>query len=243
MNTENNEHGHVEQQSDNNEASHSFQESNDEQSSATEQQAPPEQGSIVRTKLPIEKREADRIEKQRKTIYFANPEEVYFNHHIQRHWSSTIIQICSLICSVSVIGTLFYLIAITDDGYSKYIYGVGYVSDITIVDKLTLFSSLTIAFYGIKALLNNGGALLGKHYAIAMLSNAFAFVIVKHVKFIFYYMILFCFVAMGSEESFNTVLEQYSEGAFYDIINLFLNLISLYIIYRAFKACHREVTQ
>lgn len=243
MNTDNNELGHVEQQLDESEAPQTLQETNDEQESVTEQQAPPEQASIVRTKLPIEKREADRIEKQRKAIYFANPQEVYFNHHVKRHWSFVVLHLCLMCLSIPIILFIVYAVATKLGSDTGYVHGVGQVSDVTIIDILYMFFSLLIIVLGIKDLIKNTVLMNSKRYRLIMISNILGFIIVKHIKLCIYLMALILFVMYGNKSDIYTAQSMLFDGAVSDSIGFLIGLYSLHILYRAFNACHGEITQ
>lgn len=186
--------------------------------------------------------EFERIKKQRKAYRFANPAECYFYHHIPIHWTATILHCLSLLISISIIALTFILWLRIPDELAK-VEGLGTISNITLLDIFYIGLIIYFIGFGIKKLFEKTKLCNGQSYRVAMLSNAFTFIVIQHLKLTFYTTAILSIIALFSKLELDKAIHIISEGAFADAFNAFLSVISLTIFYRGFRPCYYGVEE
>jgi len=189
---------------------------------------------------PLLQHELDRIKTQRVAFHFANPSECYFNRHVPLHWFTTLLHCFFLVASILAITSTVLLLLQTPDDL-KMVQGIGVVSDITLIDIFYIGLMFYLIGFGIKNLIAKTKTLKGQSYRIAMLCNAFSYIVINHLKLIFYIISLFSITALFREIHIDDAMSYVTEGAFADTFNALQGVISLTIFYRGFRHSYQGV--
>jgi len=185
-------------------------------------------------------REIEFLNRHRNKIRLCDPKGVYEFRHIQQTWFQSLVQLVTMLMSLTCLVGLYYLVF---QESKDIVVGVGEVSNLTWIDVLEVVIIAGIVFMGIKGLSKQAKQHPQKRYRIAMLANSF-----NRMWFNFFRLqlvILILLIAANvikyPEVAFIN-FDYFEEGAIADLASAISTLIVILICFRAFRFCGKELT-
>jgi hypothetical protein len=186
------------------------------------------------------KREVKKMEKQRYKIRLCDPQGIYFYRHVPYGWLSRLLHVLSLLTSVALLSFLNvwgYILSAKVD-----IVGVGTVSDITITNVFECFLIILVLAIALKKLRLQRLNVSIKGYGIAMLANAFNRVILNYCKVVIYICAVLLVVIVFNKNDASFVFDTLANGILADAFNVILAGVNVFIFYRAFLYCYKDLS-
>ena len=191
-------------------------------------------------------REVEFIEGQRSKLRLFDPKGVYFYRHNTISYFQSAFHIISLLVSCYLI----YLLLLETSSLSKeFVQGIGWVSNITLIERMADITILVVLFVQLRGLFKHQGLSALRQYKLAMLANAINNVVINHLKLIVLFLFLFLilmmlyFFSIDSLVEADAVFEKLSNGVIADVYEALLIVISIAIIARAFRFCNKELAE
>jgi hypothetical protein len=188
------------------------------------------------------KREVEYIKGKRKKLRLIDPKGVYFYRHISISYFQTAFHIITLLVSCYLI----YLLLLETSSLGKeFVKGIGWVSNITLIERMAGIIVLVVLFIQLRGLFKHQGLSALRRYKLAMLANAINNVVINHLKLIVLFLILMMLYSfsIGSLVKADAVFEKLSNGVIADVYEALLIIISITIIVRAFRFCNKELAE
>ncbi|GHB59012.1 hypothetical protein GCM10008107_05170 [Psychrosphaera saromensis] len=178
--------------------------------------------------------EIELIEKLRHKLRLFDPQGIYTFRDIEIGYGQSIIHLCSLLLSLSYITFYLYgLIVMTNP--DEMVPGLGYVSDINVLDKLCFYFILIFTFSKIKKLTKVKVGKYSIRYKIALCANSLNRVLLD----IFKLMILMFFITFTytytPDITPSILIKIYLNGVVGDTISFIEWLIIIIIVVRTLK--------
>lgn len=188
------------------------------------------------TDFAISPSEEDLIKKKRHKLRLNDPEGVYTFRHIEIGYFHSFIHVISLLIALFLIIS-FYLLVIEDT--QQIVTGVGYVSDINLLDKLSMSFIAVYGFLKIKSTLFTKMSKFDIRYRIALCVNALNRIIVNYLKLIFIYstIALTSIQVYSPNQAVSDAFRVFENGVLADTISIIIWFISITIVIKAFKYC------
>lgn len=191
--------------------------------------------------IELHPREQKHIEKLRKKIRIIDPASVYKYRHIKLSAWNSFFHLITLFASTALFLLINYyglseLASITLEG-------VGEVSELTIIDKLSIYLPLFIVFISFISLRKNSKKTPIPRYRLAMFSNSLNRALLNNIKLFSYPFILGIGILITLEHynlDIDSSMALIFNGVVYDIILAILSVISVLIYYRAFRFCFKR---
>jgi hypothetical protein len=223
---------------------------NEEDKASTEQKEfeeslksiPPTTALKDEASIKLIDREVEFIEGQRSKLRLFDPKGVYFYRHNTISYFQSAFHIISLLVSCYLI----YLLLLETSSLSKeFVQGIGWVSNITLIERMADITILVVLFVQFRGLFKHQGLSALRRYKLAMLANAINNVVINHLKLIVLFLILMMlyFFSIGSLVEADAVFEKLSNGVIADVYEALLIIISIAIIVRAFRFCNKELAE
>jgi hypothetical protein len=203
---------------------------------------PPTKVAKEEASIKLIDREVEFIEGQRSKLRLFDPKDVYFYRHITINYFQSVFHFISLLISCSVI---FLLIGL---GYSEsqtIVKGIGWVSNITTIEKMINVFTVIFFIYQLRKLFNLQGLSGLKRYKLAMLANSINLTVINFIKVIILFsaLLMFTLIISDPNENINVILSRLSNGVFFDVINAFFLLVGVVIFVLAFRFCSKGVEE
>ncbi len=193
----------------------------------------------TRSKIEIKKREAQLIEAQRHKWRMFSPENVYFYRHVTPSIFASIFHFITLICSGLLIVSFYRLIKQVN---VSEIEGIGAVSELTLIDYLSMVVIFIIIFSGMRILRSNLKDFPIKRYWLAMMANTFNRIVFNHLKICIYILSFSGIALLTSEEWSDKASSLITNGVYSDYSDVILVIISVTIFYRSFRFCFKSLS-
>lgn len=180
--------------------------------------------------------EENLIKKKRHKLRIFDPEGIYTFRHIEIGYFHSFLHAISALISLFLIIS-YYRLSITET--QQLVPGVGYISDLNVLDKLCM---TFIALYGVikvKSVFNVKVTPFNKRYRLALCANAFNRFVLNYLKLIVAFLV-FQFLIIQVKYLDLTVgeaLELTLNGTMTDTISIITWFISIIIVVKAFKYC------
>ena len=210
--------------------------------SASKDQVEPEVISQPQSTIEPEfiPREIEFLNRHRRKIRLYDPKGVYEFRHIQQTWFQSLLQVVTMLISLACIFGLYYW------GYQsskEIIVGVGEVSNLTWVNVFEVVMTVGIIFIAIKKLGKQAKQHPQKRYRVAMIANAFNRMLFNNLRLMLIVFIPLTIVAMIADPTLESInFERFEEGATADLLGAVYTLFIVFICFRAFRFCGKELT-
>lgn len=203
---------------------------------------PPNSVAHDETSIELIDREVELIDGQRSKFRLFDPKGVYFYRHSAISYFQSIFHFISLLLSCSVI---FLLIGF---GYSEsqtLVKGIGWVSNITTIEKMINIFTVIFLIYQLRKLFNLQGLNGLKRYKLAMVANSINLTVINFIKVIILLsaLLMFTLIISDPNENINVILSRLSNGVFFDVIHAFFSLVGVVIFILAFRFCSKGVEE
>lgn len=187
-------------------------------------------------------REIEFIETQRSKLRLFDPQGIYFYRHISINYFQSVFHMISLFLSL---GLIMILIIIGFSLSKGGVQGVGLVSNVTVIDKITYSLALFIIIIKLRGLFTIRGGEALNRYKLAMFANSINLVLLNLVKMFSFLLTLAVLAVLPFEGTpqKNVVVELLSNGIISDVINVFLCIIFIVIIIRTFRFCNKGIIE
>jgi len=187
-------------------------------------------------------REVEFIEGQRSKLRLFDPKGIYFYRHITISYFQSAFHIFSLLVSCYLILHLILF------GYSEnqtLVKGIGWVSNITTIEKAINFFILILFLYQLRGLFKLKGLNGLKRYKLAMLANSINVTVINlfKVSLLLFALLMVILITLDPNEKINIILSKLSNGVNADVMDAFLSLVGVVIIVRAFRFCSKGVEE
>jgi len=196
--------------------------------------AAPVEGKLEVTLLECE---LQSLIEQRHQIRLFDPQGVYFYRHIQCGWFASFLHFSTLLFSIAL---LFFLFVLWYGARTQIeVSGVGFVTNIMIVDVFELFFVgliISTALYSLKGELRYSSI---KRYRLAMLANAFNRVLYNYCKFTVYFAALILLIIIVNKGDGLFVFNALKDGVSSDFRSAVVSVFNIVIFYRSFSFCHK----
>ncbi|WP_017221306.1 hypothetical protein [Moritella dasanensis] len=209
--------------------------------SASKDQVEPEVISQLQSPITPEfiPREIDFLNRHRQKIRLFDPKGVYEFRHIQQTWLHSLLQVVTMLISLACMVGIYYW------GYQsskEIIVGVGEVSDLTWVNVFEVVMSVGIIFVAIRKLGKQAKQHPQKRYRIAMIANAFNRMLFNNLRLMLIVFVPLIIVAMIVDPTLQSInFERFEEGATADLLGAVYTLFIVFICFRAFRFCGKEL--
>ena len=198
-------------------------------------------GLKIEPSIEFHSSELKHIVKLRRKIRIIDPASIYKFRHIELSVWSSIIQLVTLLISITLFFALYY--------YSLplsfvNLEGVGTISELTIIDKLSNYLPLFIIILASVFLIKNSKVTPISRYRLAMLSNSMNLAIFNNIKLLILpaFIFLGCGITLEHYDAYSdSNIEAIFNGATFDIINSIISFISVLIFCLSFRFCFKEL--
>ena len=192
------------------------------------------------TKSEFIPREIEFLNRHRGKLRLCDPKGVYEFRHIQQTWLQSLLQLVTMLISLTCMAGLYYL---AYQGSKEIMLGVGEVSNLTWIDAFEVIMIVGIIFMAIKRLGERAKLHPQKRYRLTMLANAFNRMWLNNFRLMLIVFLLFIVANLIKDPTLQSInLELFEEGAIADLANAICSLIVIFICFRAFRFCGKELT-
>jgi hypothetical protein len=187
-------------------------------------------------------REVEFIEGQRRKLRLFDPKGVYFYRHVTISYFQSVSHFITLLISCCVIFLLLEL------GYSEsqtLVKGIGWVSNITLIEQMTYYFIVFFIVYQMRKLFKLQGVNRLKSYKLAMLANSLNLTMINFLKVIFILctLLIFTLMVVTPNENIDVLLLKLSNGVIGDVMNISISFIGIVTIVRGFRFCNKGLTE
>tara|TARA_R110001599_G_scaffold82854_2_gene222840 strand:- start:32489 stop:33193 length:705 start_codon:yes stop_codon:yes gene_type:complete len=195
-----------------------------------------ENTKISESDLVLNTSEVSLIQKKRHKLRIFDPEGIYTFKHVEIGYFQSFLHAITMFTSLFLIVS-FYRLIITDT--QKLVYGLGYISDLNVLDKLCM---TFIALYGllkIKKTFTTKVTNFDKRYRLALCANALNSIVLNYLKlsFIFIAMALSIIEVEYPEITLSAAFNILENGLISDSLSIMTWFISIVLVVKAFKYC------
>lgn len=117
------------------------------------------------------------------------------------------------------------------------------VTESTLFDYLALFFIAVIIIRGMYYLLKQSGGAGIKRYRLAILANSMNCAVLNFFKLLVLSFFITSIYMVGAERSIEDVLSNFLNGVDADVGNAIIHVISIFVVYHAFRFCHKEFAE
>lgn len=185
-------------------------------------------------------REIDFLNRHRRKIRLCDPKGVYEFRHIQQTWFQSLLQVVTMLISLACMVGIYYW------GYQEskeMMVGVGEVSNLTWINVIEVVMTVGIIFIAIRKLGKQAKQHPQKRYRIAMIANAFNRMLFNNLRLMLIVFVPLIIVVMTVDPALQSInFERFEEGVAADLIDAMYSLVSIFICFRSFRFCGKELT-
>jgi len=184
--------------------------------------------------------EIEFLNRHRGKLRLCDPKGVYEFRHIQQTWLQSSLQLVTMLVSIACMVSLYYLYY---QGSKEIMAGIGEVSNLIWVDAFEMFMIVGIIVMTIKRLGKQAKQHPQKRYRLAMLANSFNRMWFNYFRLLLVVLILLIAANIIKYPEVALInFDYFEEGAVADLANAIFTLIVIFICFRAFRFCGKELT-